>query len=70
MCPNNVRTPHGASKCPDHVWAAIREDVITAAIAGLLDDFVLGYDRAAMLQRLLPFPRPTRRHGVTPTGPR
>jgi hypothetical protein len=69
VCPNNVRNPHGARKCPDHVGAAIREDVITATIAGFLDDFVLGYDRAAMLQRLLPFPRPARRHGVTPGRP-
>ena len=54
MCPNNTRNPHNARKCPDRVRAAIREDTITAAIASFLDDFVLGYDRAAMLTKLLP----------------
>ncbi len=54
VCPNNKKNPHGARKCPDHVRAAIREDVITTAIAGFLDQFVLGHDRAAMLQQLLP----------------
>ena len=54
VCPNNTKNPHGARKCPDHVRASIREDVITAAIAGFLDQYVLGHDRAAMLERLLP----------------
>jgi hypothetical protein len=54
VCPNNKKNPHGARKCPDHIRAAIREDVITAAIAAFLDQFVLGHDRAAMLARLLP----------------
>ena len=54
VCPNNTKNPHGARKCPDHVRASIREDVITAAIAGFLDEYVLGHDRAAMLERLLP----------------
>ena len=54
VCPNNTRNPHGTRKCPNHVRASIREDIITAAIAAFLDEFVLGHDRAAMLARLLP----------------
>jgi hypothetical protein len=29
VCPNNTRNPHNSRKCPDHIRAAIREDVIT-----------------------------------------
>jgi hypothetical protein len=54
VCPNNTPNPHTARKCPDHVRASVREDVMTAAIAAFLDDFVLGHDRAATLARLLP----------------
>ena len=54
VCPNNTPNPHSALKCPDHVRASIREDIITTAIAAFLDDFVLGHDRAAMLARPLP----------------
>jgi site-specific DNA recombinase len=53
VCPNNTKNPHGARKCPGHVRAAIREDTITAAIAGFLDDYVLGAARAAELTRRL-----------------
>jgi hypothetical protein len=41
-------------RCEHHVRTAVREDTITAAIAAFLDQFVLGHDRAAMLQAHLP----------------
>jgi site-specific DNA recombinase len=54
LCPNNTKNPHGTRKCPGHQRAAIREDVITTAISGFLDQYVLGHDRARMLHMLLP----------------
>jgi len=54
VCPWRPASPRDTRRCPGHVRAAISEDTITTAIAGFLDQFVFGHDRAAMLQAHLP----------------
>ena len=54
LCPGARATPATPTAAPTHVRAAIREETITAAISGFLDQFVLGHDRDAMLARHLP----------------
>ena len=54
LCPWSKGNPRDAHRCAHHVRAAIREDTITAAIGGFLDQFVLGHDRDAMLAAHLP----------------
>ena len=54
MCPWRPGNPRDLNRCPGHVRAAIREDTITTAINGFVDQYVLGHDRAAMLHQHLP----------------
>jgi hypothetical protein len=54
VCPHRPRNPRDHAAAPSHVRAAVREETITAVIAAFLDDYVLGYDRAAMLTVQLP----------------
>jgi len=54
VCPTNAANPRHAQDSPDHVRAAIREEALTSALSGFLDDYAFGYDRAAMLSDLIP----------------
>ncbi len=54
VCPHRKDNPRNAAAAPEHVRAAVREEILTAAIAAVLDDYVLGHDRAAMLTTQLP----------------
>jgi DNA invertase Pin-like site-specific DNA recombinase len=54
LCPWLKTNPRDVARCPGHVRASLREDHLTAAISGFLDSYVLGHDRAAMLEDRLP----------------
>jgi hypothetical protein len=54
VCPRRPGNPRDTRRCPEHVTASLREDVITAAISAFVDQYVLGYDRDAMLAAHLP----------------
>jgi hypothetical protein len=54
ICPHSKNNPRDHAAAPGHVRAAIREEILTAAIAAFLDDYVLGHDRAAALTAQLP----------------
>jgi Recombinase/Recombinase zinc beta ribbon domain len=54
VCPWRESNPRDVHRCEHHVRTAVREDTITSAVAAFLDQFVLGHDRAAMLQAHLP----------------
>jgi site-specific DNA recombinase len=54
-CPHRPANPRHATTAPaGHVRAAVREETLTAAIAGFLDDHVFGDGRAAHLAAVLP----------------
>ena len=55
-CPYNPSNPRHVAAHPDHPGrsVSIREEVIMAGIAGFLDQYVFGHDRAAMLADQIP----------------
>jgi hypothetical protein len=55
-CPYNPSNPRHVAACPGHpaTSVSIREETILAAIAGFLDQYVFGHDRAAMLAAQIP----------------
>jgi hypothetical protein len=55
-CPYNPSNPRHAAAHPDHQAhsVSIREEIIVAGIAGFLDQWVFGHDRAAMLATQIP----------------
>ena len=55
-CPYNPSNPRHAAAHPDQPEhsVSIREEVIMAAIAGFLDQYLFGHDRAAMLADQIP----------------
>ena len=54
-CPHRPANPRHAKTTPaGHIRAAVREETLTAAIAGFLDDHVFGEQRAAHLAAVLP----------------
>jgi hypothetical protein len=54
VCPTQMYKPQDQAKWPAHVRASLREDVLTAKLGEFLDDYALGYDRAARLGELIP----------------
>jgi site-specific DNA recombinase len=54
VCPTQLHKPQDQAQWPDHVRASIREDALTAKLSEFLDDYALGYDRAARLAELIP----------------
>ena len=55
-CPYNPSNPRHAAAHPEHPEhsVSLREEIIMAAIAGFLDQYVFGHDRAAMLAAQIP----------------
>ena len=54
ICPHDPKNPRHAQAHPQHTRASVKEETITAALARFMDDYLLGHDRAAMLQVQLP----------------
>jgi site-specific DNA recombinase len=54
ICPHRPNNPRDHAAAPEHIRAAVREEILTAAIAAFLDQYVLGHDRAATLTSQLP----------------
>ena len=54
ICPTQMHKPQDKAAWPDHIRASIREDALTAKLSEFLDDYALGYDRAARLAELIP----------------
>jgi DNA invertase Pin-like site-specific DNA recombinase len=55
ICPHNPKNPRHAATGPQtHIRAAVREETITTAIAGFLDQYLFSSGRAARLAALLP----------------
>jgi site-specific DNA recombinase len=54
VCPTRTGRPEDNAKWPGHLRAYIREDVLTAKLGEFLDQYALGYDRAARLAELIP----------------
>ena len=54
VCPTQLNKPQDKAKWPAHLRASVREDVFTAKLGEFLDDYALGYDRAARLTELIP----------------
>jgi site-specific DNA recombinase len=54
VCPTQLHKPEDKAEWPGHVRALVREDVFTAKLGEFLDDYALGYDRAARLAELIP----------------
>jgi hypothetical protein len=54
VCPTQMHKPEDKAKWPGHVHTSVREDVLTAKLGEFLDDYALGYDRAARLAELIP----------------
>ena len=55
-CPYKASNPRHAAACPGHpvTSVSVREDTVVAAITAFLDQYVFGYDRAAMLKDRIP----------------
>jgi len=54
LCPHDPRNPRHAAAHPDHDRVRVKNEVITAALGSFTDTYLLGHDRAAMLQIQLP----------------
>jgi Recombinase len=54
LCPHNPKNPRHAQAYPEHARISVNEEIITVALAGFMDIYLLGHDRAAMLQVQLP----------------
>src|ERR1017187_5883402 len=54
LCPHNPKNPRHAQAHPKHGRISVKEEIITAALARFMDTYLLGHDRAAMLQVQLP----------------
>jgi hypothetical protein len=52
VCPTLMNKPQDKAAWPGHVRASLREDALTAELSEFLDDYALGYDRAARLPEL------------------
>ncbi len=53
-CPHDPASPRQAAAYPDHGSVMLREDTLMDAIAGFLDQYIFGHDRAALLAATLP----------------
>jgi site-specific DNA recombinase len=54
LCPHDPANPRHAQADPGHGRVAVKDEIITAALARFMDDYLLGHDRAAMLAVQLP----------------
>jgi len=56
LCPYKASNPRHVAACPDHpaTMVSVREDTLIAGITAFLDQYVFGYDRAAMLKDRIP----------------
>ena len=54
LCPHRPSNPRHAQAHPQHTRVSVNEEIITAALAQFMDIYLLGHDRAAMLQVQLP----------------
>jgi site-specific DNA recombinase len=54
VCPHDPRNPRHAQAYPGHERTSISDEIIAAALARFADQYLLGHDRAAMLQVQLP----------------
>ena len=54
LCPHRPNNPRHAEAHPQHVRTSVNEETLTAALARFMDTYLLGHDRAAMLQVQLP----------------
>ena len=54
LCPHDPKNPRHAQAYPEHARTSVKEEIITAALGRFMDDYLLGHDRAAMLQVQLP----------------
>ena len=54
LCPHNPKNPRHAQAHPKHGRISVKEEIITAPLAQFMDTYLLGHDRAAMLQVQLP----------------
>jgi len=52
--PHNPANPRHAQAHPGHTRVSVKEEIITVALGRFMDDYLLGHDRAAMLQVQLP----------------
>ena len=53
-CPHDPANPRHTAAHPDHPHVSVREDTLVQALAGFFDQYVFGYDRAALLAAQLP----------------
>ena len=54
VCPHDPKNPRHAQAHPQHARTCVQEEIITTALAGFMDTYLLGHDRAAMLDIQLP----------------
>ena len=54
LCPHRPSNPRHAQAHPQHTRVSVNEEITTAALAQFMDIYLLGHDRAAMLQVQLP----------------
>jgi hypothetical protein len=54
LCPHDPKNPRHAQAHPQHPRISVKEEIITAALARFMDTYLLGHDRAAMLDIQLP----------------
>ena len=54
VCPHDPKNPRHAQAHPEHARASVKDEIITAALTRFTDQYLLGHDRAAMLQVQLP----------------
>jgi site-specific DNA recombinase len=53
-CPHDPKNPRHAEAYPEHTRTSISDEIIAAALARFADQYLLGHDRAAMLETQLP----------------
>src|SRR5690349_19134749 len=54
VCPHDPKDPRHAQAYPDHERTSVSDEIIAAALARFADQYLLGHDRAAMLEVQLP----------------
>jgi DNA invertase Pin-like site-specific DNA recombinase len=53
-CPHDPGNRRHTAAYPDHPHVSVREDTLLDALAGFFDQYIFGYDRAALLAAQLP----------------
>ncbi len=54
VCPHDPKNPRHAEAHPQHARTSVKEEIVTTALGRFMDDYLLGHDRAAMLDIQLP----------------